>query len=336
MRIIRYLIKVLFAGCASVLALCLLLSCYSLMPVHASNPLGNTDYVWPADSVWMQMSEGISFGRFDAQGFNNRQAVANPDVLILGSSHMEATQVMQEETTAARLQSLMGSGTSVYNMGISSHNLPKVCQYLPKTLSLFETPPKTVVIETSMVALYEYDVQTILEGTVSRIGSHEDGLVAALQKLPFFRALYQQLIGGLSDLLFEARSAVPAASGGEEEAGFPTDGSQYDPLMAYLRGLADQYGTQLVIFVHPKGYLQQDGSVFFAPDPCLDAFSAKCAAYGIGFIDMAPAFSAMYKNEHKLPHGFITGEIGSGHLNRDGHRAIAAELYRYLSEGKEM
>ena len=35
-------------------------------------------------------------------------------------------------------------------------------------------------------------------------------------------------------------------------------------------------------------------------------------------------------------HVLLTGEIGSGHLNRDGHRAIAAELYRYLSEGKEM
>lgn len=335
MRLIRFILKACAAGIAAAAALCILLSCYSLMPVHTKNPLGNTDYVWPANSLWMQMDEGVSLGRFDAQGFNNAHVIDHPDVLILGSSHMEATQVMQDETASAQLQSLLGDSMSVYNMGISSHNLPKVCQYLPQTLSLYDPAPKTVFIETSMVALYEYDVQTILDQSVRRIESHEEGLVAALQKLPFFRALYQQIIGGLGDLLLDARGVQSAPPGGEEDLP-PTDGSQYDPLMTYLSELEAAHQTELVIFCHPKGYLQDDGSVFFAPDPCLEAFSRKCAEHGIGFIDMAPAFYAMYESEQKLPHGFITGEAGSGHLNRDGHRAIAKALYQYLEGGKEM
>lgn len=39
---------------------------YTKTPVHIENKKGNTDYVWSVNSRWVQMTEGISWGRFDA------------------------------------------------------------------------------------------------------------------------------------------------------------------------------------------------------------------------------------------------------------------------------
>ena len=45
---------------------------------------------------------------------------------------------------------------------------------------------------------------------------------------------------------------------------------------------------------------------------------------------MTQDFENMYLVNHRLPHGFITGKIGEGHLNADGHAAIAKSLERKI------
>lgn len=45
------------------------------------------------------------------------------------------------------------------------------------------------------------------------------------------------------------------------------------------------------------------------------------------FLNMADRFEKMYTEEHHVPHGFITGEIGSGHINKYGHKAIAEGIH---------
>ena len=95
MSLFKGIIKVVLAGIVSIAIISLLLCFYSITPVHIDNPKGNTDYVWPAHSIWVKVTEGIAFGRYDADGFNNRTVIENPDIIFLGSSHIEATEVMQ-------------------------------------------------------------------------------------------------------------------------------------------------------------------------------------------------------------------------------------------------
>ena len=88
------------AAIVAVIILSLIISIYSTSPVRVENPQGNTDYVWKPDSLWMNMSEGISFGKMDGKGFNNLEAIENPDIVLLGSSHIESKNVNQHENTA--------------------------------------------------------------------------------------------------------------------------------------------------------------------------------------------------------------------------------------------
>ncbi len=51
---------------------------------------------------------------------------------------------------------------------------------------------------------------------------------------------------------------------------------------------------------------------------------------GMDFIDMTDSFVKLYEEEKKLPRGFNNTMIGTGHLNRDGHRVIAEKILEYL------
>ena len=96
-----------------------------------------------------------------------------------------------------------------------------------------------------------------------------------------------------------------------------------------------QCEAQLIIFYHPPGSLQEDGSVVFTVDEGTTLFAQKCEENGIIFLNMAEPFTDMYNESYLLPHGFITGEIGSGHLNAHGHRAIAQQLADIITRSEE-
>lgn len=58
----------------------------------------------------------------------------------------------------------------------------------------------------------------------------------------------------------------------------------------------------------------------------LDCFASTCEDLGIVFVDMTDSFKDLYATEHQLAHGFINTAVGSGHLNKYGHRVIAEKL----------
>lgn len=63
---------------------------YYFVPSRENNHNHNTDYVWASNTPWASMTEGISFGIMDANGYINSKAIDNPDIIFLGSSHLEA------------------------------------------------------------------------------------------------------------------------------------------------------------------------------------------------------------------------------------------------------
>ena len=334
MQIIKRLAKCTMAGIVAIAVLSLVLAPYSLTPVHMENPDGNTDYVWPANALWCKMTEGISFGKFDAKGYNNTEVVDKPDILVLGSSHTEAVNVLQSKNFAALLGQQFEGTYTTYNMGISGHFFLKVCKYLPRTIELVPEA-KYIIIETSNVTFNQNDVDSLLNGTVEFTPSSK-GLISTLQKLPFFRITYTQLTSGLLDLLMpqEVQSANVTATAPETVL---PDETVYDTLFTYIQDTLQGVDAQLIVMYHPTGVLQQDGSVSFVDnDASLAMFSRKCQEYGVSLVDMTQPFMQIYETEHKLPHGFITGEIGSGHINAVGHAEIAEQLAKCIAELEEV
>jgi len=323
MRILKHLLKCICAGLVAFCILCALFSFYTFTPVHTNNVQENSDYIWPPNAYWSIMTEGIAHGRFDANGYNNIQVIEQPDILLLGSSHMEAVNVQQDENTAYLLNEHLAGSHTVYNLGVSGHHFTKVCKYLPKTLELYADNAEYIIIETSSTHITVESVDALLNGTVDFTSSHDSGLIAFLQKLPFARQIYHQFSHGLLDLLLPSNN-----KNASKDSSAPTTANEaaYDALFHYLADTMSQYNAQLIIFYHPTESLQEDGSVVFTFDEGTTMFAQKCEENGIIFLDMTQPFTDMYNESHLLPHGFITGEIGVGHLNAHGHSAIAQQL----------
>ena len=105
------------------------------------------------------------------------------------------------------------------------------------------------------------------------------------------------------------------------------DSAAYKELFSYLKEMEDKYGTQIIIFYHPAEKLMDDGTVFFDSNKYLDTFKSFACEYEISFIDMTDRFEEMYYNDNHVPHGFCTGLLADGHINKYGHAAIADKLY---------
>lgn len=322
MKFIKGLLKTILAGIVAIAILCVIFAPYVFTPVHKSNPNGNTDYIWPGGAVWHKMTEGISSGRFDENGYNNISVVENPDILILGSSHMEAVDVLQTENTAYLLDQLLPDD-SVYNLGISGNNFLRVCKYLSTSIALYPEDPEFIIIETDDIHFPAADIVNLLEDNINYTPSYDTGLIASLQRLPFLRLMYLQGTDLLDTLLPKAETAP--------EPETPITDDAYRALFSYISSATANCSSKIIIVYHSSAQLQADGSVSFESHEDSKALFAKhCEARGIYFVDMADAFTQLYNEENKLPHGFVTGQIGWGHLNPDGHRIMAETLAKTI------
>lgn len=337
MRYIKYLMKVVGAGIVSLIILCFIASVYSLSPMRAKNVNNNTDYVWESSSYWMKMTEGVSFGKVDGNGFNNKEVVENPDIILLGSSHIEGMNVNQDDHMCTLLNEKFSDKYSVYNMGISGHTFIKVVKYLENSIAVCESSVKYVVIETSTTNLTKDDVDKALNGQVDVTTVNNEGLVAKLQRLAFLRQAYHQLENGMMDMLLPQRSSDSVSDGvviNQNEV--VIEEQPYEDIFSYLESIEEKYGVNIIVVYHPFEKLNKDGSISFDYADYTDVFAQYSKKHSIGFVDMTKEFERMYYEEHHVAHGFATGELGAGHINKYGHSTMAQSIYEFIIESEEV
>ena len=83
------------AGAISLVLLSIFSIIYGLSGIHISNSSGATDYKWEPYQFKSTMIEGFACMKLDEYGFNNPNCsfITPVDVLIMGSSHMEAVNI---------------------------------------------------------------------------------------------------------------------------------------------------------------------------------------------------------------------------------------------------
>lgn len=331
MKTLKTLLKVLLAGCCAVFILSILLMPYSTIPVHIKNPDKNTDYVWPSNAKWMKMTEGIAWGKYDEKGYNNAEVIENPDIIVLGSSHMEATNITNEENMTYILNEKIGDRYSVYNMGISGHHLYKVSKYLPVNLELFESTPKAVIIETDSVNIDQKNVDKLLEGNVDFTPSYDTGIIRKLQMVPFLRIVHQNIDSGLLKLFMPEISAKTTSSVKPQEKS-SIDEKPYETLLKYIGDIGKEYSTHIIICYHPTGVLNKDGTLSYNCEEYSDVFKKYAEENGITYVNLQSEFEKMYIEKNLVSHGFTTGKVEYGHLNRYGHKKMAEALYETINK----
>ena len=125
---------------------------YYHLPIHHDNDSGATDYKWTPNYSIRRGTEGFSFGRTNNDGHMNSFDWNQGDrvkILIMGNSHMEAGNVMPDESVASRLNSIFGD-RSVYNIGTSGHQLITIANNIHASVRRYR-PEKFIIINITSI-----------------------------------------------------------------------------------------------------------------------------------------------------------------------------------------
>ena len=99
--------------------------------------------------------------------------------------------------------------------------------------------------------------------------------------------------------------------------------------------LRNTYEKEIIVLYHPSLDLTYDGELMCEYPANFDAFRTACIDSGLQFCDVGPAYASAWEEGYIVPRGFYNTEMGYGHINKDGHKIIADELYTYIQEGIE-
>lgn len=332
-NIFIWFIKAGIAGCMALAVLSVISVFYNYTGVHVASETGATDYRWESGQWRATMTEGFAWTRIDQNGYNNAaQPDKGPvDILLMGSSHMEALNVGPTESTAYHLNELLVD-FDIYNIGISGHTIYHCVNNLDSAIRTFE-PSKYIVIETDNVALETGEMQRVIDREFERIPSYEGGVLYYLQKyIPAVKIIYKKISewGSLEGNMAGADSRCVEEIGHADAAA-----QEYDEKLKEFLAFAASMPARrqkLIIFYHPQTQIDADGSFVTEDGEFVERFAQACESAGIIFVDMTQDFKTMYEERNILAHGFINTRTGEGHLNSYGHEAIAQHLASVIRE----
>ncbi len=323
-RLLLNVFKFILSGVVAIIVLSLFCLIYSYSGIHVTNSSGATDYKWQPNQYKATMTEGNAWMKLDENGFNNLNSnIDDIDILLMGSSHMEAINIKQEYNVSELLNKSLNY--HVYNIGMSGHQMYNVVNNYSKALEYYH-PKKYAIVEIDSVELNEPLMKNVVDGEFSKIVSHDSGIVFYMQKIPAIKRIYKQV-----------QDWIEAEKKDDSIAKKQSYSNDYDNnlknFLSIISKESSNNGITPIIFYHPSENLDKDGNVYYSTDlDKLNSFKNACSNLNIVFIDMTQSFEKLYKEEHKLAHGFNNTHVGSGHLNIDGHRIISNEIVKIINE----
>lgn len=329
-KYIQWFVKALIAGTISCVILSVFVILYKYEGVHISNVDNGTDYKWEQGQWKSNMTEGFAWFSMDDNGFNNQSDdTEGIDILLMGSSHMEACQVNNNENVAALLNTGL-SELKTYNIGISGHTIYRCLDNLSDAVNKYK-PGKYIVIETDRINLDVGEMKKVISGSADAIPSYDSGIEYYFQKIPAIKLLYSQIDNWISSE--EEIKEVHSADSADVSQNYE---DILNDFISKAATEAEKGNCQLIIFYHPQTKLKEDGSLDLRTDSrYLEKFREVCEKNKVVFIDMSEEFSALYYEQHSLPYGFYNTEVGKGHLNKDGHGLIADKIERVIIDLEE-
>ncbi|HEY3637450.1 MAG TPA: hypothetical protein VGK90_04805 [Rhizomicrobium sp.] len=299
-------------------------------------------YMYAPNSTVRIESADAGFRRasFNALGLNDWPLRADdhrPRVLVLGDSYVEALQVDRPENFIGILGRERPALRFV-NGGRSG--LDPVTEYLMlRKLAPLVNPAAIIMVEnlgdrTDLLAdgitiercrnsneICNYHSKPVPE--ISRTGlvglARESALVTFVARR--LEEPVRQFLAGIRQ--WRSRPAVFAESSPPGER--YTDGD-FEPLLACIfRNIASHY--KLIIAAVPDTDFEPAGKSEIPDGGKFQRDVERAAnAVGAGYFDAAPVLETLYRQTGQPPRGFAFSQPGHGHLNADGHAALAHGL----------
>lgn len=338
-RVLQWAGKAAIAGGLAILLLSGFCLIYNFDGIHISSESGATDYIWEKRQLKSTMKEGFSWIRMDANGYNNVFDYSEePDILLMGSSHMEAAQIAQNENVGFLLNQKI-SDYRTYNIGISGHTIYRCMDNLENALQGYN-PNRYVVMVVDSVDLSIDEMKDVITQEATPIPSYDSGFIYYMQKIPAIKVIYKQLTDWIT---LEGNTSNSNANSTQSKDNVMSESNMKENYTNTLKeflgnavATCDEFGVTLILVYQPPQKLKSTGEVVYEhSEEKLKIFANECATQGIAFGDMTDGFTNMYLKDNVLAHGFLNSSVGEGHLNKYGHAVIADVIVEIIRELEE-
>ena len=290
--------------------------------------------MWYPNQFCSNMEEGFAWFNFDKNGFNNSYPIKKDkiDILLVGSSHLEAIQMKTNENIGYLLNNLLPN-YYFYNIGMSGHFLPTNVNNLSRAYNYYK-PTKAIIIECGNIKLELSDITTVTNGNYIRKLPIDTGISYFIKKyFPAIKTLMKETIKKIT--LWRKISLYNNESNKKNDLINKNFINVLNNFLLFARkSVPDTF--PIIIFYHPSYTLQSDGSIKNNTNKLyLEVFAKACKNNNITFIDTDDDLQELYKTRHILPYGFINTAVGVGHLNKYGHEVIAKRLAKEILKLEE-
>ena len=233
---------------------------------------------------------------------------------------MEALQVMPQDNTANILASL--SGERLYNIGMGMHYFYISARNLEAAIKKY-MPSKYIMIEGPSIKFSDSQLKEALHQKSTSYPHPDRGtLRLLLRKIPALRLLWINL--KLKEFFKKTENDFIITE---------NNSVLLSEVLKRMKNTASISGAKIIIAYHPSVSLNTDGTLKINSNPeDVKQFSDLCSQNGIYFLDVGERFLKEYEKNYTLPYGFTNTSVGTGHMNKYGHKMFAEEIYKLMQK----
>lgn len=296
-----------------------------------------TSAIWEPNTMIVNMVEGAGIVAVDENGYTNPPGavLAEEIVLCMGASYTQAKEVMLSDRYTTILNDMLSEdGTlKVYNLSRDAMFFAEMVRGVEAAVQEFPQT-KVLVLETGNL---DIAVEQLEKAVVQREYKEEQrgkeliDTLSTKERIKFFIKDYFPILGVL-------KYQLSLLNEGDAKTGndVTIDEDAYRiALSTVFDGLNTIFDGQIIILYHPMVSLEDNGDMVIDDSKVLSIFEDCCEEYGISFVDVGDDFQEDYEKNAHVPYGFFNTTMGTGHINKWGHKVIAEALYEEIAGGAQ-
>jgi hypothetical protein len=311
-----------------------------------------TSAIWNPGSFITNLNEGFGFNTVDVNGYVNPDLplVDEGYILALGSSFTQARQVWMDQKYTSLLNNMYTDKEEivVYNMAKDGGFYSSIIKGFKAAITEFPNSA-AVIIEfrdssidymSLLDSLDQYNYSQDASGSVLKksLSTKEEFKNKIVEWFPLL--IYLKNIR-FKDVTFDFSSIFHdttknANSDELEDASAEEviyDADYIEAIDNTLNLISSEYKGNIILLYHQGIDMNYDGSITVRKSQLQDIFEDLSGKYdNIFFLSMEEAYYKAYKDNYIIPYGYWNTSYESGHMNQDGYKILADELYNKLQE----
>lgn len=331
-RLFRIASRLLVAICIATLVLNLICFFYSRPVGWIERTESATDAIWNPGKLCIQSKEGVGVYRVDHNGYlNPDKPLGEFYTLVVGASFVAGQEVKSGERYTDILNSRLAisdNELAVYNCAQDGYLLTDIIRGFYAITNEFPDA-KNIVLDVGTSDFTEEDIRA----SMNQHGFDETQLGRNIVPTLTFKKRLVMKVKETFPLLSNLKNQIESFKGRSTNEEKEIDVSSYLSAMnEALRLIRFEFDGNLIVLYHPPVQIEQDGTMSLVESKTYHIFAQLCQNNGIVFVDMSDSFMNTYEKEYAVPYGFLNTAVGKGHISVAGHRMIADELFRVLTD----